>query len=975
MKRYFIFGLLLIPLLSIGCSTLGFGEFERKSNVPQKQQVKGVVFTYEDPNATSVALAGEFNNWNTSANLMEKEDGIWKITLTLASGSYQYKFFINGTEWKEDPNNPKTADDGYGGKNSVIVVGETKMTTKIKKEEPIASGEFPVKFTYQPLTGGKHEIFLAGDFNNWSPTATPMKESNGIYEVILNLKQGKYAYKFVVDGNWVTDENAEEFIGDGFGGQNSIVYVGKKEDINALHKVEFRYRPNTTVTDVYLAGTFNDWNQKANKMEDTGTGLYSTTLLLKAGEYQYKFVVNGTDWITDRSAESFADDGFGGQNSVIIVDDRFPKVTIEKKDGLMMTYGIPIEQSLETVNPLSDIEIEFKTKAHSEDVESVYLWKEEEKIEMNMVANDGSFDYFRKLIKLKSKDEEFNYCFVYKDGEKEYYLLKGEISEKFDKSKLFHYSKDIVKPFFTPEWAKNGIIYQIFCDRFYNGNPANNQDFSEWYYDGVRTPPPPGKKLPPNKQYFHLVKDWYDISGLKSNPYRHDGKPDWWSFYGGDIPGVHQKLDYLKDLGITIIYFNPIFEAKSNHKYDAVDYKKLDPHFGTEEEFKAFVKDAHKKGIRIIIDCAFNHTGETFFAFQDGMKKGKDSPYWHWYEWKKWPLPDPIPEDFNPSDYYECWWNVGEMPDLDYDRGRPNPAENGVKDIKDADPNWDVVNYVLSVAEYWIGEMDVDGFRLDVPNEVPFWFWKLFHDKVKSIKPDAYLVGEIWGNAIEWVNSDYFDAVMNYAYFKDPVMRFFCMRKCNAKTFDRDLKPGLLNYPIQASQVMMNLIDSHDTFRYLESAGGDIDRLKMAVLFQMTYVGTPHIWYGDEIAMMGTHDPDCRRPFNWKYKDDSKAVELRNFYKKLISIRKQHSCLRTGTFKTLLTERRIYSYLRSDENNTIIVVINNETTPQKITISTGLSDRNVTDLLSGKNFSIKDGKLEIELDGMSGAILNLKNSR
>jgi len=969
MKKYLIFSLLLIPLIFSGCATLGFGEFEGKSKVQGKGQAKGVAFTYKDPNATSVAVTGEFNNWNASANPLKKQDDAWKIVLPLKPGTYQYKFVVNGTDWKEDPNNPKTADDGYGGKNSVIVVGETKMTTETKKEEPITTGEFPVKFTYQPLTGGKHEIFLAGEFNNWSPTANPMKESNGIYEVTLHLKQGKYAYKFVVDENWVTDENAEEFIGDGFGGQNSIIYVGTKEDINALHKVEFRYRPNTTVTDVYLAGSFNDWNQKANKMEDQGTGLYSTTLLLNSGEYQYKFVVNGTDWITDESAEKFADDGFGGKNSVILVDDRFPKVTIAKKDGLMLTYGIPTEQSLETVNPLSETEIEFKTKAHSKDVESVYLWKDGKKIAMKKIAEEGTFDYFHKILKLKSKDEEFDYCFVYKDGNKEYFLLNGEITDKFDKSKLFHYSKNAVKPFFTPDWAKNGIIYQIFCDRFYNGNPANDPDFTEWYYKGVNEPPPHGEKLPPNKQYFHLVKDWYDISGLKKNPYRADGKPDWWSFYGGDIPGVHQKLDYLKDLGITIIYFNPLFEAKSNHKYDAADYKKLDPHFGTEDEFKSFIKDAHKSGIKVIIDCAFNHTGDTFFAFQDCIKNGPKSKYWHWYEWKKWPLPDPIPENFKPSDYYECWWNVGEMPDLDYDRSRPNPAENGIKDIKDAEPNWVVVNYILSVADYWIGKMDVDGFRLDVPNEVPFWFWKLFRHKVKSLKPDAYLVGEIWGNAIEWVNNNYFDAVMNYAYFKDPVMRFFCMRKCSAETFDRDLKPGLLNYPVQASQVMMNLIDSHDTFRYLESAGGDINKLKLAVLFEMTYVGIPHIWYGDEIGMMGAYDPDCRRPFNWKYKNNPEAVDLRNYYKKLISIRKQYPCLRTGTFKTLLTEGKIYSYLRNDENNSIIVVINNETTPQNITISIGLSDRNVTDLLSGKNFSIKDGKLEIELGGMSGAIL------
>ena len=295
------------------------------------------------------------------------------------------------------------------------------------------------------------------------------------------------------------------------------------------------------------------------------------------------------------------------------------------------------------------------------------------------------------------------------------------------------------------------------------------------------------------------------------------------------------------------------------------------------------------------------------------MKKGPESEYYNWYEWKKWPMPDPAKTpNFKPSDYYECWWGYGEMPNLNYDLNEINPSENSIKNIDLAVPNWEVVNYVLDVAEYWISDMDLDGFRLDVPNEVPFWFWKLFREKVKSIKPDAYLVGELWSNAVDWVNDDYFDAVMNYAYFKDPVMRFFNQQSCNAKTFDIDLKPGLLSYPTQSTQVMMNLIDSHDTFRYLESANGDISRLKMAVLFQMTYVGTPHIWYGDEVGMMGAHDPDCRRPFNWKYTEDSEKVSLRDYYKKLIHIRKENSCLRTGSFDTLIAEGMVYGYFRSD---------------------------------------------------------------
>ena len=840
-------------------------------------------------------------------------------------------------------------------------------STNGPKSEGIA-----VKFKYQPLIGGKHQVFLAGDFNNWSPTATPMQEIDGIYEITLYLKQGKYGYKFIVDGQWMADESADEFIDDGYGGQNSIIFVGNKKDIDALRKVDFVHKPKGIAKEVYLVGSMNDWNLKSHRMLEIEKGVYSISLLLKPDEYHYKFLEDGMNWITDDKTKNFVDDGFGGKNSVLLVDERFQKVVISKEDGSILDYGIPKLQSLETVNPLSPTKIEFKTKAHLDDVESVYLIKNEIPIKMTKISEDNSFEYFQKIIFLENEDEEFDYYFLYKDGGEEFYLQNGEFSNLKDKAKYFRYSKDNVQPFYTPDWVKDGIIYQIFTDRFYNGSEDNNPDFKEWYYDGINIPPADGELFKKYTEYYHLVDNWNDYSGLTRSPYHHPDnegyQPDYNSFYGGDIEGIRQKLDYLEDLGITIIYFNPLFESKSNHKYDAVDYMKLDPHFGTEEEFKLFVKEAHRRGIKIILDVAFNHTGETFWAFQDGMEKGPDSKYYNWYEWKKWPLPSSLENsNFKPLDYYECWWGYGHMPNLNFDFDEINPSENSIKDINLANPNWEVVNYVLDVGEYWISDMDIDGFRLDVPNEVPFWFWKLFRQKVKSIKPDAYLVGELWSNAVDWVNDDYFDAVMNYAYFKDPVMRFFNTRQCSAKDFDRDIKQGLFSYPIQATQVMMNLIDSHDTFRYLESCDGDISRLEMAVLFQMTYVGTPHIWYGDEVGMMGAHDPDCRRPFDWDYTLNPEKVALRDHYKKLIEIRKENSSLRTGSFDTLIADGMIYGYSRSDENSSIAIILNNDTKSHNIKIPFGVD--NLLDLLSGKSYTVKDGIVEIELPAMSGAIL------
>ena len=740
--------------------------------------------------------------------------------------------------------------------------------------------------------------------------------------------------------------------------------------------MDFEYRPGQVVKEVYLIGSMNDWNLKSDRMTEISDGVYGLSLLLKPGEYQYKFLEDGMNYITDQNADEFSDDGFGGQNSVLIVDDRYDRIDITRGDGLFLEYGIPMIQSLENVNPLSPTTIEFKTKAHANDVDEISLLVkndiDSQLYIMDKVAEDGSFEYFRKVISLESEEEEFDYCFIYSDGDKKRYLLDNEFSDINDNGKYFHYSKLLVQPFFTPDWVKNGVIYQIFTDRFYNGDQSNNPDFKEWYYEGVNIPPKKGELLKKYTEYYHFENDWYNYSGLVKSPYHYPDseghQPDYNSFYGGDIKGLHEKLDYLEDLGITIIYFNPVFESKSNHKYDAVDYMKLDAHFGTEEEFKLFVEDAHRRGIKIILDVAFNHTGETFWAFQDGMKNGPDSKYYDWYEWKKWPMPDPAKTDnFKPIDYYECWWGYGHMPNLNFDFDEINPSENSIKDINLANPNWEVVNYVLDVGEYWISDMDLDGFRLDVPNEVPFWFWKLFREKVKAIKPDAYLVGELWSNAVDWVNDDYFDGVMNYAYFKDPVMRFFNTRQCSAKDFDRDLKQGLLSYPVQATQVMMNLIDSHDTFRYLESCNGDISRLEMAVLFQMTYVGTPHIWYGDEVGMMGAHDPDCRRPFDWKYTQNPGKVALREYYKKLIQIRKDYSSLRTGSFSTLVADGMVYGFLRSDDESSIAVVLNNDTKINKITIP--FESDYALDLLTGQKYIVKDGVLNIDLDAMSGAIL------
>jgi len=503
-------------------------------------------------------------------------------------------------------------------------------------------------------------------------------------------------------------------------------------------------------------------------------------------------------------------------------------------------------------------------------------------------------------------------------------LIIGSASSEASLNELIYAEQPVfneIPGFDTPAWVAEGVIYQIFPDRFCNGNPELNPDFSEWYYDDCKTPPDKGKHLRANHEYFHLVKDWYDIKGLKQSPYLAKGKPDWWSFYGGDIAGVRQKLDYLLDLGITIIYFNPLWQAKSNHKYDAADFRKIDPHFASEDEFREFTALCHSKGIRIILDIALNHTGETFWAFRDCVESGDKSEHWNWYDWKQWPLPSPLPENFKPKDYYQCWWGVKDMPDLNYDLFREHPYENAVKDISDAEPNWNMINHILEAVAWWLTDMDIDGFRLDVPDEVPFWFWQLFRDKVKSLKPHAWLVGELWQHAEQWVSPKYFDSVMNYAGFKDPVLDYFINGAINKDTFLQRLYISLKTYPLDSLHVMMNLLGSHDTWRIGEIAQDKLVEMKLAILFQMTYIGAPHIYYGDEIAMKGGKDPDNRRPFDWHWYNSLRAVELHDYYKELIALRKAYPVFHKGLIR-FHYHPDLLIFERYDQDDSFLVIIN-----------------------------------------------------
>lgn len=665
-----------------------------------------------------------------------------------------------------------------------------------------------------------------------------------------------------------------------------------------------------------VAGDFSDW--AILELMDLG-GLYVLPLHLEQGIYRYKFIVDG-EWMRDPANPALEADPFGGVNSVLHIGReqaaRLNWKQIAQDPSILnqrMGHYFNVIRA-----PGGNYELRFNWFPGLDGVLSALI--DDKEICLIRVGAHGTKDVYhcmfsseaanaRIMIKIRAEDEDHSL---------------GADGFGFGNAANRPWVVDLLElPVFSvPDWVGKGVVYQIFPDRFCNGDPALNPDFSEWYYADSRTLPQKGEYLAPFAEYFHLEPNWKDCSGLRQSPWQPEGKPDWWSFYGGDLPGVISKLDYLSNLGVTILYFNPLWQAKSNHKYDAAFFDRIDPHFGTLDEMRALVSRAHDLRMKIIVDVAFNHTGEAFWAFRDCVLKGPESEYWNWYDWNRWPLPNPLPPDFQPKQYYQCWWGIKDMPDLNYDLSRLHPAENYVRSINKAVPNEKLVEHILCCVEWWLTEVGIDGFRLDVPDEVPFWFWELFRAKVKEIKPDAWIVGEIWHSAPDWIDSRYCDSLMNYAHFKDPVVDFFVLRQISKQSFITAIESGLAQYPAQAARAMMNLLGSHDTQRILQLADGNVPLVKVMVLVQMTFMGAPHIYYGDEIALLGGRDPDNRRPFDWDWEQRPEAVDLAGFYREMIALRKSESLLQNGEFAFLETQDGLIAYQRYDSQSALTVFIN-----------------------------------------------------
>lgn len=553
------------------------------------------------------------------------------------------------------------------------------------------------------------------------------------------------------------------------------------------------------------------------------------------------------------------------------------------------------------------LHIRLRTKKN--DVETVslvhgdpYEWSKDgwtfKQNEMKKSGWDELFDYWFTAVEPEYR--RMRYGFELTSGDEKWiYTEKGFIKDVVSDDTAPYFAFPFLNKadvFHAPEWVKDTVWYQIFPERFANGDSSIN---------------PEG------------TLEWRSTEPTSGN------------FFGGDFEGVIQNIGYLKELGISGIYFTPVFKAYSNHKYDTIDYMELDPQFGDKETFKRLVKTCHDNGIKVMLDAVFNHSGYYFPQFQDVLEHGEKSSYKDWFHIRKFPLKN---EDDTLN--YDAFAFVESMPKLNTEHP-------------------DVRSYLLEVGRYWVREFDIDGWRLDVANEVDHAFWREFRQAVRAEKEDVYILGEIWHDSMPWLQGDQFDAVMNYP-FTTGTMNFIANNKVKAEEFVHIMESVLHSYPKNVNEVAFNLLGSHDTPRILTTSGGSKEKLKLLFAYQLSFIGTPCIYYGDEIGMDGEQDPGCRKCMIWE--EDKQDRELFTYVKKLISLRKKYPVFGNGgdiTFIEANDETNHVIFTKQNSSQKMIAVLNNSDKELSATLPFSLEDTKLTDLLTGKEFAAHAEKLTV----------------
>lgn len=617
--------------------------------------------------------------------------------------------------------------------------------------------------------------------------------------------------------------------------------------------------------------------------------------------------------------------------------------------------------------PNDTVTIRFRSAKDA--IDRVCLVSGETQYPMTKEGCKGNFDFYS--VRIKVGDEKMTYAFFVEAGETSgYYDMRGTLCRARDA----HYEFILIPGFCTPDWAKGAVMYQIYVDRFYNGDKTNDIVSGEYRYADRRV---------------QAVQDWNQYPETL----------DVANFYGGDLQGVLDKMDYLQDLGIEVIYFNPLFVSPSNHKYDIQDYDYIDPHFGrivsdegellpedqTENRFATryiervtnkanleasnalfaeVVAEAHRRGMKVILDGVFNHCGsfnkwmdrERIYEHADGYEKGayvnENSPYHDFFRFGEkgcWPY----------NNDYESWWGYETLPKLNYEDSK------------------ELFDYVMRIGAKWVSApYHADGWRLDVAADLGFtpeynhYFWQEFRKAVKKANPNAVILAEHYGDTRPWLGGDQWDSVMNYDAFMEPVTWFLTgMEKHSdeykpelvgdAESFWHAMRENGANFAMSSRLVAMNQLSNHDHSRFMTRTSykaGRIDTLgakaadegnhpevfREAVVMLMTWPGAPTLYYGDEAGVCGFTDPDNRRTYPWGNEDR----ELLAFHKAMIAIHKTYEELRTGSLIALEQDENFLAYARFNRAGQTIVLINNSDQNQKKTVSVweaGVATQNAND--------------------------------
>jgi alpha-glucosidase len=587
--------------------------------------------------------------------------------------------------------------------------------------------------------------------------------------------------------------------------------------------------------------------------------------------------------------------------------------------------------------------------------DSSYHW-----VSMVWVSNDptGTFDYWSGTIPASSSEKY--YRFQINDGTATAWLNAGGIYSSEPSSDDFF----VIPGFKTPDWMKNGVVYQIFPDRFYDGDTSNDVTSGEYTYGGCATE---------QHAWGASVLSTADPTNCNSEV-----------FFGGDLAGIDQKLSYIKQtLGANIIYLNPIFNSPTVHKYDTQNYYEIDPAFGTSSDLETLISDIHSSANGpqgyIILDGVFNHSGDSNCWFQaqlydgitcsyQGAYQSQSSPYYGYYTFQSWPTE------------YSDFFGFGGMPKLDY-----GASGSAVRN--------QIYGSSSSVVQTYLSSpYNIDGWRLDFPQALDAGgnggsdatntqITQELRTAVKSVNSNAEILGEYWGDPSPWLDTGTeWDGYMNYNGFTQPVSEWICgvdyhgnSASIDESSLDSWLLGTRADVPINAQEVSTLELGSHDTERFATRCGGDIWKTYLGLIFQFTYIGTPTIYYGDEYGEQGGNDPDNRRSFDWTQATTSNsAVALTQ---QLVTIRNDYPQLRTGSYMTLLvdTTNHIYAFGRWDANHRIAVVLNNTANTETVTIPAWqLSMVNgtwVTDLLTNTTYQVIGGNLTVTVEGHYGAIL------